>query len=180
MPDPKAKNTVVLLSESEVDERLAAEAPELQGGERIGEPDLQLLAWAVSNCHTLALREIRRLEKGGALLQMIDRWKHVQRICEKAGARSKGVLRASLPTEITDGSAQLQPNAFLWQPIETLIDCDREVLLWTPIERLFSHRPPFVTTMKPDMRISTRRLWTWATHWAPKPDPPVRPDAQES
>src|SRR5882757_6384550 len=70
------------------------------------EVDVQLLAWAVSNCHTLARREINRLEKGGALLQMIERWQHVLRICEKAGARSKGVLRASLPTEITEGSAR--------------------------------------------------------------------------
>lgn len=61
------------------------------------EVDVQLLAWAVSNCHTLARRRIR----AGVDLEY---WEHVQRICEKVGARSKGVLRASLPTEITEGS----------------------------------------------------------------------------
>jgi len=30
---------------------------------------------------------------------------HVLRICEKAGARSQGVLRASVPTEMTEGAA---------------------------------------------------------------------------
>jgi hypothetical protein len=65
---------------------------------------VQLLAWAVSNCHTLARRELNRLRPYVTPDTLaIERWEHVQRICEKAGARSNGVLRASLPTEITDG-----------------------------------------------------------------------------
>ncbi len=65
---------------------------------------VQLLAWAVSNCHTLARRELNRLRPYINLNKLaIERWEHVQRICEKAGAQSKGVLRAALPTEITDG-----------------------------------------------------------------------------
>ena len=60
-------------------------------------PDVHLLAWAVTNCHTLARRRLHRQS------QDAEWWQHVQRICEKAGARSAGVLRASVPTEITDG-----------------------------------------------------------------------------
>jgi hypothetical protein len=78
--------------------------------ERQEEVDVHLLAWAVSNCHTLARRELNRLKRlpvDGAL--SVERWEHVQRICEKAGARSAGVLRASLLTEITDGSAAAAP-----------------------------------------------------------------------
>ena len=63
------------------------------------EPDAHLLAWAVSNCHTLARR---RLNAHSADTEW---WQHVIRICEKAGAKSPGVLRAAVPTEITDGSA---------------------------------------------------------------------------
>jgi len=59
--------------------------------------DVQLLAWAVSNFHTLARR---RLAAGSVDAEW---WGHVLRICEKAGARSLGVLRASVPTKITDG-----------------------------------------------------------------------------
>ncbi len=61
---------------------------------------VQLLAWAVGNCHMLARRALART------MSAFDRekWEHVLRICEKAGARSQGVLRASLPTELTEGS----------------------------------------------------------------------------
>jgi hypothetical protein len=62
--------------------------------------DLQLLAWAVVNCHTLARRALAR----STSVYDREKWEHVLRVCERAGARSAGVLRASLPTEITDGS----------------------------------------------------------------------------
>ncbi len=61
---------------------------------------VQLLAWAVSNCHTLARRALAHDVNPASR----EKWEHVLRICEKAGARSKGVLRMALPTEITDGS----------------------------------------------------------------------------
>ena len=64
-------------------------------------PDVQLLAWAVTNCHTLARRALTRTPPAFDR----EKWEHVLRICEKAGARSQGVLRAALPTEITEGAA---------------------------------------------------------------------------
>jgi hypothetical protein len=71
------------------------------------EADIQLLAWAVTNCHMLARRALARSTS------VFDRekWEHVLRICEKAGARSQGVLRAALPTEITDGADPPVPVA---------------------------------------------------------------------
>jgi hypothetical protein len=74
------------------------------GQQEAPEIDVQLLAWAVGNCHMLARR---RLRAGSADAEW---WSHVLRICEKAGAQSAGVLRAALPTEITDGSQPL-PSA---------------------------------------------------------------------
>jgi len=89
--------------EEEIREWLRA-GPEPAGDARRGEPaledaDVQLLAWAVVNCHTLARRALARS------LSVYDRekWEHVLRICEKAGARAQGVLRASVPTEMTEG-----------------------------------------------------------------------------
>jgi hypothetical protein len=67
------------------------------------ELDLHLLAWAVSNCHTLALRRLRQFSPDA------EWWQHVQRICEKAGARSQGVLRASVPREMTEGARDGRP-----------------------------------------------------------------------
>lgn len=61
--------------------------------------DLQLLAWAVVNCHMLARRALARSTSPYDR----EKWEHVLRICEKAGARSQGVLRASLPAEMTEG-----------------------------------------------------------------------------
>ncbi len=61
-----------------------------------------------------------------------------------------------------------------WHPIETLTDPDREVLLWTPTERLHTKEQIAAFPDLPgDLRISSHRYWTWATHWAPRPDPPA-------
>ena len=64
--------------------------------------------WAVVNCHVLARRELHRLREqivtpSASRDLAIERWEHVLRICELAGAKSAGVLRAAIPTEITDG-----------------------------------------------------------------------------
>lgn len=62
---------------------------------------IQLLAWAIGNCHMLARRALAKTTSAFDR----EKWEHVLRICEKAGARSEGVLRASLPTEMTEGAA---------------------------------------------------------------------------
>ncbi len=90
----------------------ASDAPER---DTLGPEQVQLLAWAVSNCHTLARRRLNVLGRLQppltALLQLeLESWEHVQRICEKAGASSKGVLRAALPTEVTYGSEAVSPS----------------------------------------------------------------------
>jgi hypothetical protein len=59
--------------------------------------------WAVQNCHTLARREIRRLEawrkEGGDTTPIgmaVTAWEHVIRICETTGLpQSSGILRAA-------------------------------------------------------------------------------------
>lgn len=74
---------------------LAAVPPQLD------ESEVQLLAWAVTNCHMLARRALARSTSAFDR----EKWEHVLRITEKAGARSQGVLRAALPTEMTEGAA---------------------------------------------------------------------------
>lgn len=68
---------------------------------------VQLLAWAAVNCHTLARRALAH----DLQLKSREKWEHVLRICEKAGARSAGVLRMSVPTELTEGAAPPPPDA---------------------------------------------------------------------
>ena len=67
--------------------------------ESVADVDVQLLAWAITNCHTLARRALAHTTS----VYDREKWEHVLRICEKAGAKSKGVLRAAVPTEITGG-----------------------------------------------------------------------------
>lgn len=59
---------------------------------------------ALGNCYTMARREIQRHKNGGDPLT-IERWGHVKRFCEETGLREQ-ILRASFPTEITDGSEE--------------------------------------------------------------------------
>ena len=67
--------------------------------------DAQALAWAVSNCYVLARRRLRV-----SVSSEQEWWKHILRICEKAGAQSTGVLRAAVPTEITEGAESPTPT----------------------------------------------------------------------
>jgi hypothetical protein len=62
-----------------------------------------------------------------------------------------------------------------WQPIETLMEWDRPVLLFSPRDNLYEK-----ATMQehPDLtpdewRVGTRRSYTWATHWMPLPPSPA-------
>jgi hypothetical protein len=61
------------------------------------------------------------------------------------------------------------PREDRWLPIADL-DVDTLALLWSPKENLYDPeniaRRPELTD---DMRVSTRRHWTWATHWMPLP-----------
>ena len=80
----------------------------VSGGIERGEeqPPTRSMEWGLGNCYMLARRELRRLERMGckADSMSVERWQHVVRICEEAGAKSKGVLRATLPTEYTEES----------------------------------------------------------------------------
>ena len=73
--------------------------------------DVWLIKWAISNCHTLARRRI----KAGSTDS--DWWGHVLRLCEKAGAKSLGVLRVgecdALGQAATDAEALAAKDAEL-------------------------------------------------------------------
>ncbi len=71
---------------------------------------MRAVCYALTNVYTLARRGLRRSVKLDDA-QSADYWNHIIRLCEDAGCRSQGVLRASLPTEMTDGSAALPPPA---------------------------------------------------------------------
>ena len=60
--------------------------------------DVWLIQWAVSNCHTLARRRI----KAGSTDS--EWWNHVLRLCEKAGAKSLGVLRDTPPAQAREAA----------------------------------------------------------------------------
>lgn len=57
---------------------------------------------ALGDCYTMARRELSRHKSSGDPLT-IERWNHVKRFCEETGLREQ-ILRASFPTEITDGT----------------------------------------------------------------------------
>ena len=59
---------------------------------------------ALGNCYVMARRELQRLKRLPSVdAVVIERWEHVKRFCEETGLRPQ-ILRATLPTEITDGS----------------------------------------------------------------------------
>lgn len=66
-------------------------------------------------------------------------------------------------------------KASSWRPIETLADCDDEVVMWTPRERIYTTEQLACFPDLPvgQMRIASRRNWTWSTHWKPLPEPPL-------
>lgn len=124
-------------------------APAPHPGEALTSDQVQLLAWAVSNCHTLA----RRALAYSVSVYDREKWEHVLRICEKAGARSTGVLRASLPTEITEGSEGVvsapaphpQEDAVVKYRVEPDDDGDWHVLTFSNgVERKIFTRSPLV------------------------------------
>ena len=90
--------------------------------------DVWLIKWAISNCHTLARRRI----KAGSTDS--DWWGHVLRLCEKAGAKSLGVLRvgecdalgqAATDAEALEGRPVLKSE---WQQLqEALAAQDKEI-----------------------------------------------------
>lgn len=57
--------------------------------------------WGLANVYTLARRRLRKLPEGHSEREW---WQHVIRISEEAGVKQPGVLRHSVPTEITDGA----------------------------------------------------------------------------
>ena len=64
-----------------------------------------VLVKALGNCYMMAKREIARYLNHDWVnnATSLERWQHVKRFCESAGCTSS-ILRATLPTEITDGS----------------------------------------------------------------------------
>jgi hypothetical protein len=57
---------------------------------------------ALGNCYTMARRALRDEPTNG-------RWLDIKRFCEEAGLKPQ-ILRASFPTEITDGSKVKEPS----------------------------------------------------------------------
>lgn len=51
------------------------------------------LQWTLDNVYTIARRELRRLERLAYTDEERDGWRHVIRLCEKAGCQGRGVLR---------------------------------------------------------------------------------------
>ena len=96
------------------DALLQRRSGETEGWQPIGDAEVQLLAWATVNCHTLARRALAR----STSVYDREKWEHVLRICEKAGARSQGVLRMSMPTESTEGSGRYTPRPHPTDPLQ--------------------------------------------------------------
>jgi hypothetical protein len=59
------------------------------------------IEWGLANVYTIARRRLRKLPDGHPEREW---WQHVVRIAEESGVKQPGVLRHSVPTEITDGS----------------------------------------------------------------------------
>ena len=70
--------------------------------------------WAARNCHMLARREIRRLNRlqderrNEGPPTSIEAWQHVLRICELSGVQGDGVLRDADPPVLTPGTERLR------------------------------------------------------------------------
>lgn len=57
---------------------------------------------ALGNCYTMARRELHKLRGESPPSMQRERWEHIKRFCEETGLREQ-ILRASFPTELTDG-----------------------------------------------------------------------------
>jgi hypothetical protein len=81
-----------------------------------------VLRRALGNCYMMAKREIARLlnkgEPHGRDAVSLERWQHVKRFCEETGMKSS-ILRATLPTELTEGGAA-GPQA---PPLQVEVQC---------------------------------------------------------
>ena len=62
--------------------------------------------WGLANVYTIARRRLRALSESNPEREW---WQHVVRISEESGVRQPGVLRHSVPTEITDGAGKPLP-----------------------------------------------------------------------
>lgn len=69
-----------------------------------------------------------------------------------------------------------------WHPIDRLLDPDREVLMWTPRERLYTAEQIAAHSDLPigEQRVTTKRHWTWATHYRDVPAPPADPGPRDN
>lgn len=66
--------------------------------------ELETLKAALGNCYVMAVRQSRRTAGEDK-----ERWEHVKRFCELTGLKLKSdILRAQVPTEITDGAEPAQ------------------------------------------------------------------------
>lgn len=120
-------------------------------------------------------REGGEYEKDVAIVRELMAWAY-----RCPNAEGKGHIQSTLLPSAQEmlerwkpeasASSALPAQASGWLPIESLDDPDVSVLLWTPVERLYS--PPILDTMQSEMRVSTKRHWTWATYWQPLPDAP--------
>ena len=121
--------------------------------------DVWLIKWAISNCHTLARRRI----KAGSTDS--DWWGHVLRLCEKAGAKSLGVLRvgecdalgqAATDAEALEGRPVLKSE---WQQLqEALAAKDKEIARLTEEVRAEQRRADFAKSDLTAERQKVREL----------------------
>jgi hypothetical protein len=151
-----------------------AEAARLQGilDERTGTPDEPLTAAGSSREEQHEkLRDIERC--------LNTLWAQIP-LDRRAQMMAAGFSLDPILTQVWELHADLLAAAGSsappqgWQPIETLTDFDRQVIMWTPKEKLWSaaqiaKSPEFC---RDQVCASTRRDWTWSTHWQPLPTPP--------
>jgi hypothetical protein len=68
---------------------------------------VRVLEQAIGNCYMMARRQIAAHLNGTSTPQKdLERWQHIQRFCETTGSKSS-ILRGQLPTEITNGSIDM-------------------------------------------------------------------------
>ncbi len=87
-----------------------ARVASLEAALRIAGARIQMLERALGNCYIMSRREIARILNRSPMVKSdqltLERWQHVKRFCEETEQKSS-ILRATLPTEITDGGGPL-------------------------------------------------------------------------